>query len=94
MIVNTKAARYLVAVCTALDTGTLHPDARRTMTCPECDDHVNLLHDSDHILWDGPGGPVLIIGCEGYWVINPNLVGIDSPNWTHPDDSIIIDPEV
>jgi hypothetical protein len=22
-----------------------------------------------------------VVGCEGYWVINPNAVGIPSPNW-------------
>jgi hypothetical protein len=95
MIVDTKTARYLMMVCVALDTNTLHPDARRTTTCPECNETVTAF-DTDHVVWTGGriGTCVLVIGCEGYWVINPNLVGIDSPNWTHPDDSIIIDPEV
>ena len=26
-------------------------------------------------------GAVVVVGCEGYWVINPNVVGIPSPNW-------------
>lgn len=47
-----------------------------TDTCPECGEIAGE-DDGMHVRSDG----VLAIGCEGYYVINPNVIGIDSPNW-------------
>jgi hypothetical protein len=57
-----------------------------TTHCPECgtafysldkayadDEHIIILTTSDT--------PAVIVGCEGYFVVNPNEVGIPSPNW-------------
>lgn len=90
MLTNVALINYLTRVVNALDTNTLHPDAPRTNRCPECDEDVRL-HDSGHLVWAREPFPseaeiVLIVACEGYWVINPNLVGIDNSQWLHPDD--------
>lgn len=86
MIANLELIDYLTRVVRALDTNTLHPDARRTRRCPECDEDVKFVHDTSHVVWAREDDVVLIIACEGYWVINPNLVGIDKSQWLHPND--------
>jgi hypothetical protein len=60
--------------------------------CKDCDEAVEPLSSSDgHIIYvegwgtDSPSdldNPVVIVGCEGYWHIDPNLVGIPSENWS------------
>lgn len=48
-----------------------------TRTCPECGAHV-YPGDPNHVLTsDG----YVVVGCEGYWTVNPNLVGVYAPNW-------------
>lgn len=97
MLANAELINYLTRVVNALDTNTLHPDARRTDVCPECEEQVRFVHDSSHVVWtrspkyvkpNALTEIILIVACEGYWVIDPNLVGIDSPNWIHPDDHL------
>lgn len=96
MLVTPELINYLTRVVNALDTNTLHPDARRTDRCPECDERVEFIHDSSHLVWvrqaenaeDHRREIVLIVACEGYWVIDPNIVGIDKPEWIHPDDHL------
>lgn len=93
MIVTAELAEYLTRVVNALDTNTLHPDARRTRECPECDEPVSGFGDDNHLIWvrDRHGRNsevVLIVACEEYWVIDPNLVGIDKPTWMHPEDHV------
>ncbi len=52
-----------------------------TDVCPECGEQVDEFSE-DHIVDElEDGQQVLLIGCEGFWLINPNMVGIDSPNW-------------
>lgn len=52
--------------------------------CHECGKGTLLMPfpylETDHVLL----GPWIIIGCEGYWQIDPNLVGFDSPHWSPP----------
>jgi hypothetical protein len=52
-----------------------------TPTCPECDErpYDDEGDDGSHIVISG----FIVIGCEGYWAINPNALGIDHPNWTN-----------
>lgn len=46
-----------------------------TDTCPECGE---VRPDDDaHVVLEG----AVVVGCEGYWVVNPNAVGITSPTW-------------
>lgn len=51
--------------------------ARIDTRCPECEspDDGNGLHAT----YRG----FILVGCEGYWVINPNLLGFDKPLWTN-----------
>lgn len=73
------------------------PSLSRWLTdvCPDCDRRVRADnpnppdHIVDHIIdvvWAGPAGyemPVVsvIVGCDGYHVINPAAVGVDAPGW-------------
>lgn len=49
-----------------------------TNVCTECDLQPTAEGtESDH----GMIGDFVLIGCEGYYVVNPNVVGIRNPNW-------------
>lgn len=54
-----------------------------TRVCPECNCSIAWADDPDHLTIQDPitDHQVVVIGCEGYWVINPNIIGIPSPNW-------------
>lgn len=75
---------YLTVVFLALTSTTGH-QLKTTDGCTECDS--NVLDDdfelSAHwIMWDPQSQRhVVVIGCEGYWLINPASVGIDSEHW-------------
>lgn len=47
-----------------------------TTRCPECGEDVHP-EDDDHVMT----GPYVVIGCEGFYVVNPNVVGIPTPTW-------------
>lgn len=58
-----------------------------TSTCPECDSRfadVDEAHeDTEHIIVTLTSDTfAVVVACEGYFVVNPNLVGIDSPMWS------------
>lgn len=87
MRIDTELAAYLTKVTKALDDGNLLAFPHDTVgsKCPECGDDV-WLADSEHVYWtdDHPHQDprvVVIVGCEGYWIVNPALVGIDKPSW-------------
>lgn len=50
-----------------------------TNICPECGEEISEENGNEesHILFWGN----VLIGCEGYWVIDPNSLKINSPNW-------------
>jgi len=86
----TAAAAYVNRVLNALVAGRY---LTITDTCPECDQRLTLAdigEGADHVLATTAGSVVVIVGCEGYWVIPPHEVGIDRPTWSpspgpHPD---------
>ncbi|MFL4491699.1 hypothetical protein ACJ6WD_10635 [Streptomyces sp. VTCC 41912] len=49
-----------------------------TSVCTECDEHVVPSDLDGHVLI----GSSVVIGCEGYWLVDPNVVGISNPNWS------------
>jgi hypothetical protein len=49
-----------------------------TTTCTECD-HEPIAEGTERE--HGMLGDFVLIGCEGYWLINPNAVGIYNENW-------------
>lgn len=62
-----------------------------TSICPECganfDAWVDAMTDNDgaHIVLQLSGDVfAVVVGCEGYYVINPALLGLgaEHPNWT------------
>jgi hypothetical protein len=61
----------------------LNSDVRRieaispwaTPYCPECGE-LNPT-DDNHLTFEG----IVLIGCEGYFVINPNVLGITNTRW-------------
>lgn len=75
---NPDVDAYVLAVRDSLNFGRLAARDLRT-TCPECGVEPSEVPEvaSDHRL----AGPYVVVGCEGYYVVNPNLVGIPSPGW-------------
>lgn len=62
-----------------------------TATCPECDVDFtcmdDVIEDEGHIIVSLTSDTfAVVVACEGYFVVDPNLVGIDSPMWLGPDD--------
>jgi len=70
---------YLAAVVTALMRRDPAVWPYLSPICPECG-QVPEAADGIHVVL----GAAVVIGCEGYWVINPNAVGIPKPNWQPP----------
>ena len=80
---NAEMAAYLEAV-----NATLSKPGHSVMTttrCTECDMDLSEMTAetlSHWVMLDAARGEyVVVIGCEGYWLVNPNDVGIHSPNW-------------
>lgn len=86
MEINLKAARYVLACVEAIVAEKLPVEAKRDI-CPECMEKVTQLNSSNHIVRVSipRDEVVLIIGCEGYWVIDPNLVGMNDSTWLPPE---------
>jgi hypothetical protein len=93
MLLDPRTALYLHRATTALITGTVAIEST-TDVCPECSESVaaaRLISDAEHhIAYLDPQHRrvVLLIGCEGYWLIDPNTLGLPSPNWqpNEPDE--------
>src|SRR6266576_1672064 len=85
MKIDWKDAIYLSYALAAIEnvggetTLPLKTDISRwiSKTCPECSSEADLM-GYDHIC-DKEGN--VLIGCEGYWVINPRVLGLDNPDW-------------
>jgi hypothetical protein len=77
---DVELTAYLAAVITAMMRH--DPDAIGYLSpmCPECGQLANA-EDGQHVVL----GAAVVVGCEGYWVIDPNTVGVSKPNWQpHP----------
>jgi hypothetical protein len=75
---------YLTRVFAALTSDEGH-QLKTTDHCTECDDRILGDHfelSAHWIMWDPQTQRhVVIIGCEGYWLVNPASVGIESEFW-------------
>jgi hypothetical protein len=71
---------YVAAVERALASGTIVEPADPHF-CPECGEHVppDADFEAAHVY---TSSGVLVVGCEGYFVIDPNTVGIAAAGWT------------
>jgi rRNA maturation protein Nop10 len=85
MLIDTNNALYVLAVAAAIPN--LPPEAL-TDQCPECGSVQTFMQHDYHLVVRMPDTDpevrkvAVVVGCEGYWVVNPALVGIDRPNWT------------
>jgi hypothetical protein len=82
MLIDTRLAGYLFAVAEAVQQGRANELGRLTSTCPECGSRPTVAEPDGHILVALEVDRVaVVVGCEGYWVINPAKVGVPAPNW-------------
>lgn len=83
MELNEQEREYLAAVKRA----SLPEIAEYLRTrCPECDRKLSDLPIGDDSREDYKDehtmiGPFILIGCEGYLIINPLALGLTKPNW-------------
>jgi hypothetical protein len=82
---------YAEAVDSAIQTGRY--SGPLTTTCPECESNFADLdeayEDTEHIIIATTSDTTaVIVGCEGYFMVNPNLVGLSLPNWHDADGNI------
>jgi len=47
-----------------------------TKRCDECNG-VPMEPDGEHVMQDG----YVVVGCEGYWHVNPNALGMNEESW-------------
>lgn len=98
MLITARTGEYLHRVATAIETGR-SGYLVLTDTCPECNEKIDMF-DTAHIViaqhphaFDGPNAQAVwvVIGCEGYWVVDPGSVGLDRGQWQDwaslPDDT-------
>lgn len=65
-----------------------------TQRCMDCDLTIAAMAsveiDGGHVLGQFESNsqviPFVIVGCEGYWHVNPHLVGMATDNWTPVED--------
>jgi hypothetical protein len=93
MIMDIKTAEYIAAVVRALTEDNLSPDARRSNQCPECEQWLGFFNTDYHIVYNAstendPENMIVVVGCEGYWAIDPKLVGIRDTGWMSPEEII------
>lgn len=87
MMLDAKVAVYLLNIAKKAREGDWGHIEAAPMVCPECGrDAQELQHESDHIIiTQKPEGECnlfyVVIACQGYWCLDPNLFGINSPNW-------------
>lgn len=75
---------YVALVDIALTEGRINPPL--TTRCQECDsDFADLdeAHEDDEhiIIATTSDTTAVVVGCEGYFQVDPNLVGLDASNW-------------
>jgi hypothetical protein len=58
---------------------------KRTMKCPTCDKLIGRA-DGKHVVYMG----FVVITCNGYWVIDPNKLGIERPKWQPASDESLV----
>lgn len=102
MILDYNTTHYVMSVQGALEDGDRIDPKYLTDRCPECLGRVTWLDTGNHLVvpvkeypthpfrvqandWD----VYVVIGCEGYWVVNPESVGVPSrtwQDWTDPNN--------
>lgn len=83
MLINQETTTYLAKAVEAIELG--RGDIPLSDTCPECGLRCNTYlraHDDCHVVMKVSGDVyAILIGCEGYWCIDPELIGLPRGNW-------------
>jgi hypothetical protein len=78
MIADNRTGEYIKRMIEAIEAG----QVMAPTVCPECEHVMNLDTECGHVVYRLPDtAMVCIIGCEGYWCINPASVGLPIGNW-------------
>jgi hypothetical protein len=83
MLMTNRLAIYLFKIQQMVSKGQY---VNALMVCPECrQDAEDIRHDADHIVIgqkiEAETLYYVIIGCEGYWTVDPKKVGLKRGNW-------------
>lgn len=82
---DVSVARYLLAVAEwAADPKPRTVDVVLAEGCTECGEAIDNMAPGErqfHVIAKKDGVEFVVIGCEGYWMLNPSAVGIHAPNW-------------
>lgn len=82
-------ARYLLSVAQAVAEG---HTLETTSTCSECGQTPDV-DDAEHLCMQlADGKTFVVIGCEGYWFIDPASVGLFGTSWQPRPELEPVDP--
>jgi hypothetical protein len=93
MLVTRETADYLTKAIRAIDLG--KTEIPLTNRCPECEETVDTYLEAasaidGHIVYQTTSDTfAILIGCEGYWTINPELIGLPRGMWMDWQDEPI-----
>jgi len=88
VIIDLKTADYLTKVIAEIEAG--KGTISLVSICPECgetiDDFLTAAAGDGHLVYKVTSDSfAILIGCEGYWVTDPGLVGLERKGWTNPN---------
>jgi hypothetical protein len=75
--VTAEVGAYIEAARAAIEREDARVGKYLTPTCSECGQWA-VEGDGAHVVVGG----FVVVGCEGYWPIDPNIFGLDHPEWT------------
>lgn len=84
MMLDNRLAVYLFRIAQKVKNGEY---INAPMVCPECgDDAEEVRFESNHIIFCQPEEGVdlyfVAVACQGYWGVDPSLVGLPKGNWS------------
>ena len=83
MMLTVDLAEYLLAVTKAWEQNDL-PNSQKLDWCSECGETIADMFAAtgEHgIIFDQAGRDFVVLGCEGYWQVDPSVVGIEKLSW-------------
>lgn len=84
MLVTLELATYLDRATRAINEGKI--EIPLTNRCQECGEKIDTYHgaagDDPHLVMQTTSDTyAVLVGCEGYWQINPALIGLPPGQW-------------
>lgn len=86
MLITMELATYLDRAVKAIEAG--RSEIPLTNTCPECGEKVDTYLDAvdqanPHMVMQVTSDNfAILVGCEGYWMVNPATLGLDGRGWS------------